>query len=47
MVLDLKNDSLQTKKGNDLEIKVTTDGNNIPDKVWINFGGNHLLMQKK
>ncbi|MGC9332249.1 MAG: DUF4175 family protein, partial [Bacteroidales bacterium] len=45
-VFELKNDSLQTKKGDDLEIKVTTKGNNIPDKVWIHFNGNHLMMQK-
>ncbi|MEA3447184.1 MAG: DUF4175 family protein [Bacteroidota bacterium] len=46
-VFELKNDSLQTKKGNDLEIKVTTKGKNIPEKVWIHFSGNHLMMQKK
>ncbi|MGM0649685.1 MAG: DUF4175 family protein [Bacteroidota bacterium] len=42
----LENESMAVKKGDDLEIKVSTRGDNIPDKVWIHFNGNHLKMQE-
>ncbi|MFW5805176.1 MAG: DUF4175 family protein [Bacteroidales bacterium] len=45
-VFELKNESLKTKKGEDMEIRVSTKGKNVPEKVWIHFSGNHLLMQK-
>ncbi|MFP4663478.1 MAG: DUF4175 family protein [Bacteroidales bacterium] len=42
----LENKNLAVKKGGDVEITVSTKGNNLPDKVWVHFGGNHLLMKK-
>jgi hypothetical protein len=43
----LNNEDLSVKKGDDINLAVTTKGNNLPDKVWVHFNGNHLLMQQE
>ncbi len=42
----LQNKTLSIKKGDDIKLSVTTQGENIPDKVWVYFNGNHFVMQK-
>lgn len=41
----LKNTSLQAKKGDSVTIKVETEGDEIPQIVYINIGGNNYLMK--
>jgi hypothetical protein len=44
---ELLNDSLSVIKGNDITIKLKTEGSIIPDNVVIEFGGNNFFMQKE
>lgn len=39
-VFELQNKDLNVKKGGDLELKLKTKGNSVPDKVWVHFNGN-------
>jgi hypothetical protein len=42
----LKTEDLTVRKGADLKLDLTTTGENIPDKVWVHFSGNRLLMEQ-
>lgn len=42
----LMNTDLNVRKGSSLKLKLTTEGDVLPDKVWVHFNGNHLLMQE-
>ena len=42
----LLSDDLQVRKGEDVKLILTTEGENRPDKVWVHFNGNHMLMQE-
>jgi hypothetical protein len=42
----LETEDLTVRKGADLKLSITTTGENIPDKVWVHFSGNRLLMEQ-
>jgi len=42
----LETTDLMVRKGANLNLKLTTTGENIPDKVWVHFSGNRLLMEQ-
>ncbi|MDX9883350.1 MAG: hypothetical protein RBS73_14910 [Prolixibacteraceae bacterium] len=43
----LKNESLEVKKGSGLKIEMELHGKIIPELVFVSFGGNNFLMEKK
>jgi hypothetical protein len=40
------NKHLSVRKGADFTVEVTTKGDLLPDKVWVNFNGNRFLMNR-
>lgn len=43
---NLKNDSLEIVAGGSIELKLSCTGKDIPELVYLNFGGNYYLMKK-